>query len=78
MVTATARTRNRAANAVRGALAAAVPRGARFVLAVSGGRDSTVLLDAMARYRREAVAVVATFDHGTGAAATAAADLVAS
>ena len=49
----------------------------RVVLAVSGGLDSMVLLDAAAA----AVAprdhlTVATFDHGTGAAATAARELV--
>lgn len=77
MVTATSRTRNRATAAVRRAVARTVPHGARLVLAVSGGRDSAVLLDAMARFRRDAVVAVATFDHGTGAAATAAADLVA-
>ena len=48
---------------------------ARYLLAVSGGRDSMVLLDAFARFRLDAVAV-ATFDHGTGPAATKAARLV--
>ncbi len=48
----------------------------RWVLAVSGGRDSMVLLDAMTRVRAGEVAAVATFDHGTGAAAGRAADLV--
>src|SRR5450755_2479128 len=48
---------------------------ARYLLAVSGGRDSMVLLDAFARFRTDAVAA-ATFDHGTGAAATKAARLV--
>lgn len=52
-----------------------LPRG-RHVLAVSGGRDSMVLLDACVRNRRDAVTAVATFDHGSGKAATAAADLV--
>ena len=46
------------------------------VLAVSGGRDSMVLLDAAARWSRAAIAVVATFDHATGRAATRAAVLV--
>ncbi len=46
------------------------------VLAVSGGRDSMVLLHAMARARPDLVAMVATLDHGTGAAATRAAALV--
>lgn len=53
----------------------ALPTG-RWLLAVSGGRDSMVLLDALADRRREGIAGVATFDHGTGASATAAADLV--
>jgi tRNA(Ile)-lysidine synthase len=48
---------------------------ARYLLAVSGGRDSMVLLDAFTRFRNDAVAA-ATFDHGTGAAATKAARLV--
>jgi tRNA(Ile)-lysidine synthase len=47
----------------------------RYLLAVSGGRDSMVLLDAFARFRSDAVAA-ATFDHGTGPAATKAARLV--
>jgi tRNA(Ile)-lysidine synthase len=47
-----------------------------LVLAVSGGRDSMVLLDVFARHFRDRVACVATFDHGSGAAATAAAELV--
>ena len=55
-----------------------------LVLAVSGGRDSMVLLDAVdavlaagasPRPTRTRIAV-ATFDHGSGRAATAAADLV--
>jgi tRNA(Ile)-lysidine synthase len=48
----------------------------RLLLAVSGGRDSMALLHAMARWAPERVAVVATFDHGTGAHATEAAALV--
>lgn len=54
----------------------ALPEG-RYVLAVSGGRDSMVLLDAFARTRRDAVSV-ATFDHRTGHAARRAAELVTS
>ena len=53
---------------------AALPAG-RYLLAVSGGRDSMVLLDAVVRTRTDAVAV-ATFDHGTGRAARRAALLV--
>jgi tRNA(Ile)-lysidine synthase len=48
---------------------------ARYLLAVSGGRDSMVLLDAFARFRLDAAAA-ATFDHGTGPAAERAALLV--
>ena len=47
------------------------------MLAVSGGRDSMVLMHACARAARRSVAIVATFDHGTGPAATAASGLVA-
>ncbi|MBI3791304.1 MAG: tRNA lysidine(34) synthetase TilS [Gemmatimonadetes bacterium] len=48
------------------------------VLAVSGGRDSMALLAAVGRAGLgQQVAAVATFDHGTGPAATTAADLVA-
>ncbi len=49
---------------------------ADYLLAVSGGRDSMALLDAFAVTRREALSAVATFDHGTGAAATEAVALV--
>jgi len=59
----------RLAVAVRG-----LPPG-RYLLAVSGGRDSMVLLDAFLRFRSDAVAV-GTFDHGTGPAAEKAARLV--
>jgi tRNA(Ile)-lysidine synthase len=62
----------RVADAVRAELA----RGARVVVAVSGGRDSMVLLEAIARVAPSRVASVATFDHGTGPAATQAAALV--
>jgi tRNA(Ile)-lysidine synthase len=58
-----------------GAVRAAAKRG-RVVLAVSGGRDSMVLLDAMARFATGAVAAVATFDHATGPAATRAVAMV--
>jgi tRNA(Ile)-lysidine synthase len=50
--------------------------GCRVVLAVSGGRDSMVLLDAVARLAPGALAVVATFDHRTGPASEHAAMLV--
>jgi tRNA(Ile)-lysidine synthase len=52
--------------------------GKQLVLAVSGGRDSMALLHATSRAAPESVAMVATFDHGTGPAATAAAALVVS
>ena len=61
-------------SAVRSCAAA----GPRMVLAVSGGRDSMALLHAFARAAPGTVAVVATFDHGTGASATRAAALTAS
>jgi tRNA(Ile)-lysidine synthase len=48
----------------------------RIVLAVSGGRDSMVLLDAFVRSAPEAIAAVATFDHRTGDHAAAAMDHV--
>lgn len=51
---------------------AARDAGAPLLLAVSGGLDSMAMLHAMATVARPHVAAVATFDHGTGAAATAA------
>ena len=51
--------------------------GGRFVLAVSGGRDSMAMLHAFADAARGAIAAVATVDHGTGSHATAAVRLVA-
>ena len=63
------------ATAVHAALAELPP--GRWILAVSGGRDSMVLLHAMARARGAEVAAVANFDHGTGAFARRAAALVA-
>lgn len=53
----------------------ALPPG-RWLLAVSGGRDSMVLLDAMAAWRGGEIAGVASFDHGTGPAARKAVQLV--
>jgi len=46
------------------------------VLAVSGGIDSMVLADALHRREPSMLAAIATFDHGTGPAARAAAALV--
>lgn len=56
---------------------AALDADAPLLLAVSGGLDSMVLLHAMAAVARTRIAAVATFDHGTGPAATAAAAHVA-
>jgi tRNA(Ile)-lysidine synthase len=53
-----------------------IRRGNRLLLAVSGGCDSMVLLDAFMRWRPDAIAGVATFDHGTGAFARDAVELV--
>ena len=66
-----------AADRVRASVAATIPAApdARYVLAVSGGRDSMVLLDAFASARSD-IAAVATFNHGTGDAATRAAEHV--
>lgn len=68
------RVQREAVAAVHGALALLPP--GRWVLAVSGGRDSMVLLDAMSHARDGEIAAVATFDHGTGAAARLASELV--
>src|SRR5688572_7606833 len=51
-------------------------RGAPLVIAVSGGRDSMVLMEAVAQVAPARVASVATFDHGTGPAAVEATSLV--
>jgi tRNA(Ile)-lysidine synthase len=64
--------------AVRQALLRALaPHPGGVVLAVSGGMDSMALLHAAARWAPRQVAMVATFDHGSGAHATEAAALVA-
>jgi tRNA(Ile)-lysidine synthase len=47
-------------------VAAAFAAHRRVVLAVSGGLDSMVLLDAAARVARHRISAVATFDHRTG------------
>jgi len=60
-------------NVVRRAVRAAVrTSGQPLVVAVSGGLDSMVLLHALAAVARRRVAMVATFDHGSGAAASTA------
>ena len=66
------------ADALRAALDVAIAKCPdRLVLAVSGGRDSMSLMHAVARWFPQAVAAVATFDHGSGPSATDAAALVA-
>ena len=62
------------ATAVYAAIAA-LPSG-RWLLAVSGGQDSMVMLHAVARARGAEVAAVANFDHGTGDFARRAAAVV--
>jgi tRNA(Ile)-lysidine synthase len=54
----------------------AMTRVPRIVLAVSGGRDSMVLMHAAARAAPERISAVVTVDHGTGPAARDAAALV--
>ncbi|MEP6492940.1 MAG: tRNA lysidine(34) synthetase TilS [bacterium] len=71
----TARDRTSVRRAVRAALDGGGTQG-RFVLAVSGGVDSMVLLDAVAGAIPAERLTVATFDHGTGPAATSARALV--
>lgn len=67
-----------AADALHAALDVAVAAApSKLVLAVSGGRDSMALLHAMARWAPHSIAAVATYDHGSGGAATDAAALVA-
>ena len=58
---------------VAAALAVGPANGRSIVLAVSGGRDSVVLLDAVLAVAPGRVCGVATFDHGTGEGARAAA-----
>ncbi|HVX38508.1 MAG TPA: tRNA lysidine(34) synthetase TilS [Gemmatimonadaceae bacterium] len=62
---------------VRQSVRAALGKHQRVVLAVSGGLDSMVLLDAAASSVPRERLVVATFDHATGTPAAAAAALVA-
>src|SRR5690242_8703017 len=62
---------------IRHAVDTSLSTAGRIVLAVSGGIDSMVLLDAAAwKPRRTREIVVATFDHGTGTAAASACELV--
>jgi len=60
------------ADPIRHAVGAMLAPHDRVVLAVSGGLDSMVLLDAAARSWDGECLIVATYDHGTGDAATAA------
>ncbi|HWH52223.1 MAG TPA: tRNA lysidine(34) synthetase TilS [Gemmatimonadaceae bacterium] len=62
--------------AVGEAFARALTRHSRIALAVSGGIDSMVLLELAAKVVSADRLIVATFDHGTGRAASAAAALV--
>jgi tRNA(Ile)-lysidine synthase len=61
---------------IHDAVAAGLRPHRRVVLAVSGGLDSMVLLDAAATSVTRERLTVATFDHGTGSAATEARALV--
>ena len=61
---------SRVTTSVRHAVRRAFGERGRLVLAVSGGVDSMVLLDAAARAVARARIIVATFDHGTGDAAS--------
>jgi len=66
----------RETSSIRQSVRAAFNSHARVVLAVSGGLDSMVLLDAAAHAVPRDRLIVATFDHGTGvAAATARAEV---
>jgi len=62
---------------LRAARAAVRTTDAPLVLAISGGLDSMSLLHAMSEVARSRVAAVATFDHGSGRAASSAAAFVA-
>lgn len=53
-------------DAVQGAVRDCVAHHPRVLLAVSGGRDSMVMLDAFRTHGPGAIAAVASFDHGTG------------
>jgi tRNA(Ile)-lysidine synthase len=68
---------NRSATAlVSDCIRRAIREDDHYVVAVSGGRDSMVLLEALARVARDQVACVATYDHGTGSHAERAVELV--
>jgi len=61
---------------IRSVVDGGLPRDRRALLAVSGGLDSMVLLDAAAAVAADRIVGVATFDHGTGPAAREAVALV--
>ena len=63
-------------DAIEIAVRESLTRPERVVLAVSGGKDSMVMMHAAARCVPDQIAAVVTVDHGTGAAATRAAALV--
>lgn len=65
-----------AASDVMAAVRTALDEVPRAVIAVSGGRDSMVLLEAIIRLAPAKIASVGTFDHGTGEAAARAARFV--
>jgi tRNA(Ile)-lysidine synthase len=65
-------------NAIDRIVGAGLALADRVVLAVSGGRDSMVLMHSAARAAADRVAAVVTIDHGTGPAAVDAAELVES
>ncbi len=62
---------------LEGTVAAAVASERALLLAVSGGRDSMVMMQVIASVAPHIVRAVATFDHGTGVHASRAAALVA-
>jgi tRNA(Ile)-lysidine synthase len=62
--------RDQSVRAIEDAVEALLARRNRLVIAVSGGADSAVLFDAIVRLRGAHHVVVASVDHGTGAAAT--------
>lgn len=70
------RAARRAPAPVERAVRLAVRERGPFVVAVSGGRDSMVLLAALARAAPESIACVASFDHGTGDASSHALEFV--
>ncbi|HEV8447753.1 MAG TPA: tRNA lysidine(34) synthetase TilS [Gemmatimonadaceae bacterium] len=64
------------ADSIFGGVAASLAPHDRIVLAVSGGLDSMALLDAAAAVMERERLLIATYDHGTGAAARDACALV--